>query len=181
MKGFLELIWAFVVIGATSFGGGYAVVPILERELVKKRGWVTMDEVMEFFTIAQITPGLIIVNIATFIGLKRKGLLGGILATAGFVLPGISLMLLISLFVREFVEYALVQHALAGIRLAVCAIILDTVIRLVKGFYKKYKPVIICSIAFALSAVFSISPVFIILGAGLTGFFLFSPKRGKGA
>jgi chromate transporter len=181
MKGYLELIWAFVVIGATSFGGGYAVVPILERELVKKRGWVTMDEVMEFFTIAQITPGLIIVNIATFIGLKRKGIFGGILATVCFVLPGVSLMLLVSLFVREFVEFALVQHALAGIRLAVSAIILDTVIRLVKGFYKKYKPVVICIIAFVLSAVFSVSPVFIILGAGIAGFFLFSPKRKAGA
>ena len=177
MREFLELVWAFIVIGATAFGGGYAVVPLLERELVKKRGWITMDEVMDFYTIAQITPGIIIVNIATFIGHKRKGIPGGIVATIGLILPGVSLMLLISVFVHQFAEYALVQHALAGIRIAVCAIILDTTIRLVKGFYKNYKSVIICVVAFVLSAVFSVSPVFVILGAGVAGFVLFSPRR----
>jgi chromate transporter len=177
VREFFELVWAFIVIGATAFGGGYAVVPVLERELIKKRGWITMDEVLDFYTIAQITPGIIIVNIATFIGNKRKGFLGGIAATIGLVLPGISLMLLISVFVNQFAEYALVQHTFAGIRIAVCAIILDTTIRLVKGFYKNYKSVIICIAAFVLSAVFSVSPVFVVLGAGVAGFLLFSPRR----
>ena len=176
MLEYLKLVWAFIVVGATAFGGGYAVVPLLERELVKKRGWISMDEVLDFYTIAQITPGVIIVNIATFIGHKRKGFFGGLIATIGLVLPGISLMLLISVFVNQFAEYALVQHALAGIRLAVCAIILDTTIRIAKGFYKNYRSVIICIAAFVLSAVFSVSPVFVVLGAGLAGF-LFSLRR----
>ena len=177
MREFFELVWAFIVIGATAFGGGYAVVPLLERELVKKRGWITMDEVLDFYTIAQITPGIIIVNIATFIGNKRKGFLGGIVATFGIVLPGVSLMLLISVFVNQFAEYALVQHAFAGIRIAICAVILDTMIRLIKGFYKNYKSVVIFAIAFILSSVFSVSPVFVILGAGIAGFLLFLPRR----
>lgn len=177
MKELLELAWAFTVIGATTFGGGYAIVPVLERELIKKRGWITMDEVLDFYTVAQITPGVIAVNIATFVGCKRRGFVGGLAATIGLVLPGVSLMLLVSLFVRRFAEYPPVQHALAGIRLAVCALILDTAIKLVKGFYKDYKSVIICVIAFALSAVLSVSPVYIIAGAGLAGFLLFPRRR----
>ena len=177
MREYLELFWAFVVIGATTFGGGYAMLPVLDRELIKKRGWLTMDEVMDFYTIAQITPGVLAVNIATFAGCKQKGYLGGAVATIGFILPGVTLMLIISMFVRRFAEYALVRHALAGIRLAVCALILDTTIKLFKGFFKNYKALIVSVVAFTLSAVFSVSPVFIILGAGVAGFFLFPQKR----
>ena len=179
MKEYLDLLWAFVVIGATTFGGGYAMLPVLDRELIKKRRWVTMDEILDYYTIAQITPGIIAVNVATFVGNKRKGLLGGIIATIGLILPGVSLMLLVSLFISRFAEYQMVQRAFAGIRVAVCALILDTVLKLVKGFFKNYKSIIIFVIAFALQAVFSVSPVYIILGAGLAGFLLFSPKRGK--
>ena len=176
MREYLELFWAFIVIGVTTFGGGYAIIPVLERELIKKRGWITMDEVLDFYTIAQITPGIIAVNVATFVGCKRKNFIGGTIATIGFVLPGVCLMMFISVFVRRFAEYPIVQHALAGIRLAVCALILDTTIKLFKGFFKNYKSLILSVIAFVLSAVFSVSPVFIILGAGIAGFLLFSPR-----
>jgi len=176
LREYLELLWAFIVIGATTFGGGYAIVPALERELIKKRGWINMDEVLDFYTIAQITPGIIAVNIATFVGCKRKGSLGGAIATVGLILPGVSLMMLVSLFVKHFAEYPVVQHALAGIRLAVCALILDTSIKFFKGFFKDYKAIIISVIAFVLSSVFSVSPVYIVLGAGLAGFLLFRPN-----
>jgi len=176
VREYLELIWAFIAVGATAFGGGYAAVPLLEREMIKKRGWLSMDEVLDFYTIAQVTPGIILVNIATFVGYKRKGIPGGIIATFGLVLPGVCLMLLISLFIQRFAEYPIVQHAFSGIRLAVCALILDTTIKLFKGFWKNYKAVVISVVAFALSAVFSVSPAYIILAAGLAGFLLFSPK-----
>jgi chromate transporter len=165
------------VVGATTFGGGYAIIPVLERELIKKRGWITMDEVLDFYTIAQITPGIIAVNIATFTGCRRKGILGGILATIGLILPGVCLMMVVSTFVQRFAEYSVVQHALAGIRLAVCALILDTSIKLIKGLGKNYQSIIICIIAFALSAVFSVSPVYVVVGAGITGFLLWLPRR----
>ena len=181
MREYFELLWAFIVIGATTFGGGYAIVPALERELIKKRGWISMNEVLDFYTIAQITPGVIAVNIATFVGCKRKGIFGGAVATVGLILPGVCLMTLVSLFVKRFAEYSLVQHALAGIRLAVCALILDTSIKLFKGFFKDYRAVIISVIAFVLSAVFSVSPVYIILGAGFAGFLLFRPNVKTGA
>ena len=177
MREYFELFRAFLVIGATTFGGGYAILQVLERELIKKRGWLTLDDALDLFTIAQVTPGVIAVNIATFAGCKRKGFFGGVIATIALVLPGACLMLLVSIFVKRFAEYAMVRHALAGIRLAVCALILDTSIKLLKGFFKNYKAIIICVIAFALSAVFSISPVFIVLGAGVAGFFLFMPRN----
>jgi len=177
VREYLRLIWAFIVVGATTFGGGYAAVPVLEREMIKKRGWLTMDEVLDYYTIAQITPGIILINIATFVGCKRKGILGGIIATIGLMLPGVCLMLLISLFIKHFAEYPVVLHAFSGIRLAVCALILDTTIKLFKGFWKDYKAMIISIIVFVLSAVFSVSPVYIIPVAGLAGFLLFSPKK----
>jgi chromate transporter len=177
VKDYLELLRAFIIIGATTFGGGYAMLPVLERELIKKRGWISMDEVMDYYTIAQITPGIIAVNVATFVGCKRKGPAGGLLATAGLVLPGVSLMILVSLFMQRFAGYPVVRHAFAGIRLAVCALILDTALKLFKGCFKNSKSIIISVIAFSLSAVFSLSPVYIILGAGLAGFLLFSPKK----
>jgi len=178
VREYLELFWAFIVVGGTTFGGGYAAVPVLEREMIKKRGWLTMDEMLDFYTIAQITPGIILINIATFVGYKRKAIPGGIIATLAIALPGVCLMLLISLFIRHFAEYPIVRHAFSGIRLAVCALILDTTIKLFKGFWKDYKALIISIAAFVLSAVFSVSPVYIIPVAGLAGFLLFSP-RGK--
>jgi chromate transporter len=181
LREYLELFWAFIVVGSTTFGGGYAVVPVLEREMIKKRGWLTMDEMLDFYTISQITPGIILINIATFVGCKRKGVLGGIIATVGIALPGVSLMLLISLFVKRFAEYSVVQHAFSGIRLAVCALILDTTIKLFKGFWKDYRAVIISIAAFVLSAVFSVSPVYVIFASGIAGFLLFSPKGRSGA
>ena len=173
MSEYLELLRVFMLIGASVFGGGYAMLPVVERELIQKRGWVDMDEVMDYYTIAQITPGIIAVNVATFVGYKRKGVAGGIIATAGIVLPGVALVVLISLCLRRFAEYPLVRHAFAGIRVAVGALILDTVLKLFKGVFKEYKALIICAAAFALSAVWSISPVGIVLGAGLAGFLLF--------
>jgi chromate transporter len=180
VREYLELFWAFIVIGGSAFGGGYAVVPVLEREMIKKRGWLTMDEILDFYTIAQITPGIILINIATFVGYKRRGIPGGIIATIAIALPGVCLMLLISLFIRRFAEYPAVQHAFSGIRLAVCSLILDTTIKLFKGFWKDHKAMIISIIAFVLSAIFSVSPVYVIPVAGLAGFLLFSPKNKDG-
>jgi chromate transporter len=177
VKEYFDLAWTFMVIGASIFGGGYAMMPVLERELIQKRGWVTMDEVMDYFTIAQITPGIIAVNVATFVGFKRKGVPGGIVTTLGLILPGVTLMLIIALCIKRFAEYPVVGHAFTGIRVAVGALILDTLVKLFKGVFKNYKSVVIFAAAFALSAVLSVSPVFVILGAGVLGLLLFPAKR----
>jgi len=177
LKEFFDLFWAFIVIGASAFGGGYSLLPVLERELIKKRGWLTLDEVIDYFSIAQITPGVIAVNVSTFTGCKRKGPAGGIIATIGFIAPGVTLMIVASLFISRFAEYRVVKQAFAGIRIAVGALILATIIKLIKGLFKNFKTVIIFIVAFVLSAVLSTSPVFVVLGAGLAGFFLFPVWR----
>jgi chromate transporter len=177
VREYLELFRTFIKIGAMTFGGGYAMIPVLERELINKKGWTTMDEVMDYYTIAQITPGIIAVNVSTFIGYKRKGPAGGIISTIGFLLPGVTLMAVISLCVSRFAEYPAVRHAFAGIRVAVGALILDTVIKLLKGVFKDIKGLVIFILGFSLSAILSASPVFIIAGAGAAGFFLYRPKK----
>jgi chromate transporter len=189
LKNYLELFLTFIKIGLSTFGGGYAMVPVLERELINKRGWITMDEVMDYYTIAQVTPGIIAVNIATFVGYKRKGIAGGILATIGFICPGVLLMVVISLFISRFAEYPAVQHVFAGIRIAVGALILDTVWKLVLELFKKEekikntavpgKKILLAGIfvaAFLLSVLARFSPVWIVAGAALTGFLFFRPR-----
>ena len=151
------------------------MMPVLQRELIKKRDWVNMDEVMDYFAMSQITPGIIAVNVATFVGYKRLGLAGGIIATIGFILPGVSLMIVISVFINQFAENEILRHAFTGIRITVCALILDTLIKLRKGVIKNYKSIIILVCVFILSAVFSVSPVFVIIGSGLAGFLFFRP------
>jgi chromate transporter len=181
MKGYLEVFLVFLKMGCFAFGGGYAMVPLVERELIKKRGWTNLDEVIEWYTIAQITPGIIAVNLSTFVGYKRKGILGGILATIGFVLPGATIIVIAALLLNNFADNAIVKHAFAGIRIAVGALILDTVIRLVKGFAKDIKTLVIYFIAFfilvfpLIPGIFK-SPVLLVLASGLVGIFIYREK-----
>jgi len=179
LKEYTRLLLTFLKLGCITFGGGYAMIPVVERELIKKNGWITMEEVMDYYTIAQITPGIIAVNLSTFIGFKRKGILGGTIATIGFVLPGIALIILAAFFIRNIEEYPVVVHAFTGIRIAVGALILDTVIKMVRGIFKNPVAVIIYIAAFALSFVWSVSPMIIVLGAGLVGFFAYRPVNTK--
>jgi len=151
------------------------MMPVLQRELIKKRNWITMEEVMDYFAIAQITPGIIAINVATFVGHKRKGIIGGIIATLGLILPGVILMTIVSIFIKQFAEYEIVNHAFTGIRLVVCALIIDTLIKLQKGAIQNYKSVIILVCVFVLSVVLNLNVVFIILGGAIAGFLFFRP------
>ncbi len=163
--------------GCITFGGGYAMLPVIERELVVKKQWATMDEVMDYFAIGQVTPGIIAVNVSTFIGYKQKGIPGGILATLGFVLPSLIIITIIAAFLQNFADIPVVQHGFAGIRIAVGALIVDAVIKLFKGAVKDKKALIICIAAFIVSAVFRSEPVFIVLAGGLAGFLLYMPRK----
>ena len=132
MKDLLNLYWTFVKIGCVTFGGGYAMLPILERELVDKRHWTTMDDLQDYFAIGQCTPGIIALNVSTFIGEKRRGVPGAIAATTGFLTGPILIILLIAMFLTSFAHEPVVQHAFAGIRVCVCVLILQAVLRLWK-------------------------------------------------
>jgi chromate transporter len=181
MKEYLELFLTFLKMGCLTFGGGYAMIPIVERELINKKDWITMEEVMDYYTIAQITPGIIAVNLSTFVGFKKKGPLGGVLTTIGFVLPGITLMVLAAFFIRNIEDYPVVVHAFTGIRVAVGALILDTVIKMMKGIFKDWKTLVIYIAAFLLSAIWGFSPMIIVLAAGLAGLFIYRDRSAKKA
>lgn len=172
MKKLLELYFTFLKIGSVAFGGGYAMLPILQKEFVVNRSWVTDEELMDYFAIGQCTPGIIAVNVSTFIGNKQKGILGAIVSTLGFVTVPISLILIIAAFLKNFADLEIVNHAFAGIRVAVCVLILNAVERL-------WKKSIINNIAFglflfifALTIFTDISPAIFVILAGITGILL---------
>ncbi|MDR1949328.1 MAG: chromate transporter [Spirochaetaceae bacterium] len=181
MKIYLELIWTFFKMGCVTFGGGYAMLPVLERELVQKKGWAAMDEVMDYFAVGQVTPGVIAVNVSTFIGYKKKGIPGGILATLGFVLPSLIIITVIAAFLNSFAQSAVVRHAFGGVRIAVGALVLEAVVKLSAKAIADAGAVIICAAAFVLSVVFKASPVFLVIASGVAGLLLYMPGAGKAA
>ena len=177
MKDLWELYWAYLKIGFVNFGGGYAMLPLLERELADKRGWTTLDELRDYFAIGQCTPGVIALNVSTFVGQKRKGVAGAIAAMLGFLTGPIAIILVLAAFLRNFAELEAVQHAFAGIRVCVCVLIIQAVLRLwkksvVDSFTLTLYVVILA--LFSLSSFTSLLPVKIpaavrVILAGLAG------------
>ena len=131
--GLLDLFLTFARIGGFTFGGGYAMLPMLQREVVEKRGWCTDEELMDYYAIGQCTPGIIAVNTATFVGQKTRGAAGGIMATLGVVAPSLVIITVIAAFIQNFADLAIVQNAFAGIRVCVCVLILNAVLKLLKA------------------------------------------------
>ncbi|MBE7039686.1 MAG: chromate transporter [Ruminococcaceae bacterium] len=169
MKKLLNLFFIFAKIGVVAFGGGYVILPLLKREFAEKRSWVTEEEIMDYFAISQCTPGVIAVNAATFIGRNQAGILGAVCATLGVVLPSLIIISVLALFLQNFAEITMVKHALLGIRACVCALILSTLVSLVK---KSVVDKISCTIAvvvFLLMCIFDISPVVFVISAGCLG------------
>ena len=122
MNLYLDLFLTFAKVGVCTFGGGYAMLPILQREVVEKKGWVTEEEVTDYFAIGQCTPGIIAVNTSVFIGYRQRGVPGGIAAALGVVFPSFVVITIIAAFLTKFATYPVVQHALAGINAAVVAL-----------------------------------------------------------
>ncbi|MBE7003109.1 MAG: chromate transporter [Ruminococcaceae bacterium] len=132
MKKLLELFFAFAKVGVMTFGGGYAMLPILQREIVENKGWATEEELADYFAIGQCTPGVIAVNTATFIGRKKDGVAGGVAATLGVVFPSLVIISLLAGVITHFSELAWVKNAFAGIRVCVCVLIFNAVWKLGK-------------------------------------------------
>lgn len=178
MRKFWELFVSFFKIGLFTFGGGYAMLPMLQREVVEHHGWVTEDEVLDYYAIGQCTPGVIAVNTATFVGAKIAGVLGGAVATLAVVLPSLIIITIISTVLKNFASYEVVQNAFWGIRVAVAALVVVSVCKLyrkgVKGAFGN--GIFVASLL--LVAVVDISPVWVVLAAGVAGI-LHSRKAGK--
>lgn len=170
MKELFDLFWTFCKIGALTFGGGYAMLPLIQREIVENKKCSTEKEILDYYAVGQCTPGVIAVNTATFIGYKLRGIIGGIVATLGVIFPSIVIILIIATFLQNFADLAIVQSAFAGIRVAVVALIITTVVKLIKSSIKDYLGVIIAIIAFVISAFIGLSPVYVVIAAALTGF-----------
>ena len=169
IKEICELVVSFFKIGIMTFGGGYAMLPMLQRELVENRKWVTEEEILNYFAIGQCTPGVIAVNTATFVGYKRRKIPGAIFATIGVVLPSMIIITIIAAVLSNFAHIPAVQHAFAGIRIAVSALIVASVIKRIKTNVKSIAQIIIAVAAFVLVAVFGQNPVFAVIGAAVAG------------
>lgn len=163
------LFITFAVVGVTTFGGGYAMLPALQREVVEKRRWATDEEIMDWYAIGQCTPGIIAVNTATFVGQKKAGVLGGIFATLGVVFPSLVIITIIAAFIQNFAHLPAVQSAFAGIRVCVCVLILNAVVKLWKKSVVDWKTLLIFVAVFACSVFLSISPVIYVLAAAISG------------
>ena len=174
----LDLFWTFAKVGVMTFGGGYAMLPILQREVVEKKGWATEDELADYFAIGQCTPGIIAVNTATFVGQKNGGIPGGILATLGVVFPSLVIITLLASVIQTFAELAVVKHAFAGIRICVCVLIFNAVLKLGKKAVVD-KPAAVIAVLVTLLAFFtSLSPVVFVLLAAVAGLLI---KQAGGA
>ncbi len=170
MNLYLDLFLTFAKVGVMTFGGGYAMLPILQREVVEGKHWSTEEELADYFAIGQCTPGIIAVNTATFVGRKQAGNLGGVIATLGVVFPSVVIITIIAAFLKNFAHLSVIQHAFVGVRAAVVGLIAASVLKLGKTTVKDLPSVIIFLVV-ALVSVFD-EPLKALLPA--VGF-LFSP------
>ena len=166
----------FAKLGAMTFGGGYAMLPILNREIVEKRKWATEKEIMDYYAVGQCTPGIISVNTATFIGEKQRGFLGGVAATLGFIAPSIIIIGLIAAFIQNFADLEVVKDAFAGIRVCVCVLIFNAVRNMYRGAVIDRFSAAIFTVVLLMAAITDISPVWFVIFAGCIG--LLKKRRG---
>ena len=181
----LDLFLTFAKIGLFTFGGGYAMIALIENSCVEQKQWITHDEMMNVTVIAESTPGPIAINCATFVGYKQKGLTGALAATIGIVLPSFCIIFLISMFLDNFLEITWIAHAFMGIRLAVGILILDAALKMIRKMQKKPVPLVIMICAFLamlLTDIFTlrISSITLMLIAAVISLVLFVLKLNPG-
>lgn len=172
MNEYLELFLTFAKMGVMTFGGGMAMLPILQREVVEDRHWVTEEELMDYYAIGQCTPGIIAVNTATFVGQKRKGALGGIAATLGMVFPSLVIISILAGLITNFSSVTWVQNAFAGIQVCVCVLIFNAVVKLLKKSVIDKCTFVIFLLVMIGSTLLNLSPVWFVLLAALAGIVL---------
>lgn len=174
-----DLFLTFARIGGLTFGGGYAMLPMLQKEVVEQKKWATEEELLDYYAVGQCTPGIIAVNVATFIGQKTRGVIGGIAATLGVVFPSFLIILALASIINQFNEYPVVVHALAGIRVCVAALIVSAIIKLWKKGIKDLLGIVIFAAVVLLSLLLDVSPIIIVVVAMLFGI-VYGRAAGKG-
>lgn len=164
---YLDLYITFAKIGSLTFGGGIAMLPMMQNELIDKKQWVSENEILDYYAIGQSTPGIIAVNVATFVGYKKAGILGGIIATLGVITPCVVLITILANLIDSIDHYPNVQKALKGINVAVCALITDATINFAKKTSKGVVSIVLMLLSFCLIFFFNVKSYIIILGAAL--------------
>ncbi len=178
MNPYVQLFTVFARMGAVTFGGGMAMLPILQAEVVNKYHWATDEELTDYYAIGQCTPGIIAVNTATFIGMKQKGIPGGIVATLGVVFPSMVIITVIAAFLTNFANLPVVKDAFAGIRVAVCILIFQAVRRLAAKAVVDKITLTVFLIVMAINMLTDISPAWLVVAAGAVG--ILTKKLGGG-
>ena len=168
----LDLFITFAKVGVMTFGGGYAMLPILQREVVENKHWATDEELTDYFAIGQCTPGVIAVNTATFVGRKQAGLLGGVFTTFGVVFPSLVIITALAGLISHFSDQPIVQNAFAGIRVCVCVLIFNSVLKLAKSSIVDKITFFIFLLVTVLGFFTDLSPVLFVLLAGFAGIVL---------
>ena len=168
----LNLFWSFFKVGLFTFGGGYAMIPLLQAELVERKKWLEEKEIMDYYSIGQCTPGIIAVNVSTFTGYKLAGIMGAIFATLGIITPSIIIILSIANAINLFINNTYIEHAFNGIRIVVIALIFDVIIKMWQKNIKTKIQMLIFVIALFAALWFSVSPVFVIITAAVIGILL---------
>ena len=172
IKMLFDLFWSFFKVGLFTFGGGYAMIPLLQAELVERKKWLEEKEIMDYYSIGQCTPGIIAVNVSTFTGYKLAGIKGAIFATLGIITPSIIIILSIANAINIFVDNAYVEHAFNGIRIVVIALIFDVIIKMWQKNIKTKIQMLIFIISLLVALWFSASPVWVVIGAAFVGLLL---------
>lgn len=168
----LDLFITFAKVGVMTFGGGYAMLPILQREVVENKHWATDEELTDYFAIGQCTPGVIAVNTATFVGRKQAGVLGGVFTTFGVVFPSLVIITALAGLISNFSDQPIVQNAFAGIRVCVCVLIFNSVLKLAKSSIVDKITFFIFLLVTVLGFFTDLSPVLFVLLAGFAGIVL---------
>lgn len=179
MNELLQLYFAFFRIGGLTFGGGLTMLPMLKYELVEKKNWVTEDDLLNYYAVGQCTPGIIAVNVSTFVGYKRKGIPGAIISTLGMISPSLIIVSVLAMFVQQFIENPYVAHAVGGIKVVVCALMLNTVITMGKKSMVSKITIAMALIGFALAMFTPIPTVLLVILAGIIGIVLYKMGRLK--
>lgn len=172
MNTYLELFLTFAKIGVMTFGGGMTMLPILQREIVDSKHWASEEELMDYYAISQCTPGIIAVNVSTFIGQKRKGIPGGILATLGIVFPSLVIITVLAGVITNFSHLKVVKDAFAGIQVCVCVLIFNAAMKLLKKAVIDQRTLVIFLLVLVGSVFLNISPVWFVILAALAGILL---------
>ena len=172
LKKLWEMFWTFAKMGVMTFGGGMAMLPILQREVVDNKHWATEEELTDYYAIGQCTPGIIAVNTSTFIGQKQAGIAGGIVATLGVVFPSLVIISFLAGLITNFSHLAWVKNAFAGIQVCVCVLIFTAVMKLRKKSVVDKKTAVICVAVLLGSLVLNLSPVWFVILAAAAGILL---------